>query len=70
VSEREDTFWRKFVLPQEERMVLGIPYHGGYRWFRSPNVIPIEELRRRRERRERRERGPATPVTPAPRPAA
>ena len=42
-------------------MRLGIPYYGGYRWFRSENVIPIEELRRRRKRRET----PAAPVTPA-----
>src|SRR5215469_3028335 len=33
-----DAFWRKLVLPQEERMRLGIPWHGGYRWFRSPNA--------------------------------
>jgi hypothetical protein len=46
--EDEDAFWRKLVLPQEERMRLGIPWHGGYRWFRSPNVIPIEQARRKR----------------------
>ncbi len=40
--EDEDAFWRKLVLPQEERIRLGIPWQGGYRWFRSPNVIPIE----------------------------
>ena len=42
----EDTFWRKLILPQEDR---GTPWEGkGYRWFRSPNVIPIEQWRRRR----------------------
>jgi hypothetical protein len=46
--ENEDTFWRKLVLPQEERMRLGIPWHGGYRWFRLPNIIPIEQWRRKR----------------------
>ena len=46
--EDRDTFWRKLVLPQEERMRLGIHWHGGYRWFRSPNVIPIEQWRRKK----------------------
>lgn len=48
--EDEDTFWRKLVLPQEERMRLGIPWCGGYRWFRSPNVVPIEQWRKKRPR--------------------
>jgi hypothetical protein len=47
-AEDEDTFWRKLVLPQEERMRLGIPWRGGYRWFRSPNIIPIEQWRRKK----------------------
>jgi hypothetical protein len=41
----EDALWRKLVL--EDRMRLGIPWHGGYRWFRSPNVVPIEQWRRK-----------------------
>jgi hypothetical protein len=57
-TEDEDTFWRKLVLPQEERMRLGIPWHGGYRWFRSENVIPIEQARRKRQRSSQ------TPPTP------
>ncbi len=41
----EDAFWRKLVLPQEDRST---PWEGkGYRWFRSPNVVPIEQWRRR-----------------------
>jgi hypothetical protein len=41
----EDTFWRKLVLPQEDRRT---PWEGkGYRWFRSPNIVPIEQRRRR-----------------------
>jgi hypothetical protein len=59
--ESEDAFWRKLVLPQEERMRLGIPWHGGYRWFQSENIIPIEQVRRKR-----RQAGP----TNAPKPAA
>jgi hypothetical protein len=43
----EDAFWRKLILPQEDRETL---WEGkGYRWFRSPNVIPIEQWRRRDE---------------------
>ena len=61
---KEDTFWRRMVLPQEERMALGIRYHGGYRWFRSANVIPIEQARRRLRERS----SPAS--SPAPTPAA
>jgi hypothetical protein len=45
--EDEDTFWRKLVLPQEERMRLGIPWNGGYRWFRSPNVVCLQQWRRK-----------------------
>jgi hypothetical protein len=43
----EDAFWRKLILPQEER---DRPWEGkGYRWFRSPNVIPLEQWRKRRK---------------------
>jgi hypothetical protein len=47
-AEDEDAFWRKLVLPQEERMRLSIPWRGGYRWFRSANVVPIEQWRRKK----------------------
>ena len=41
----QDGFWRKLVLPQEDKST---PWDGkGYRWFRSPNVVPIEQWRRR-----------------------
>jgi hypothetical protein len=59
-EEDEDAFWRKLVLPQEDRMRLGIPWHGGYRWFRASNVVPIEQWRRKRDSR----------ATPTPRSAA
>ena len=42
----EGAFWRKLILPQEDKRTS---WEGkGYRWFRSPNVIPIEQWRRRR----------------------
>jgi hypothetical protein len=40
----EDAFWRRFTLPQEDR---DGPWDGiGYRWFRSPNIVPLEHYRR------------------------
>jgi hypothetical protein len=44
----EDTFWRKLILPQEERMRLGIPWRGGYRWFKSDNIVCLEQWRRKK----------------------
>jgi hypothetical protein len=57
----EDVFWRKLVLPQEDRLQRGIPWTGGYRWFRSPNVIPIEQCRRKKRDNQ---------ATPTPRDAS
>lgn len=46
IETEDDTFWRRFTLPQEDREW---PWDGiGYRWFRSANVIPLEQERRRR----------------------
>ena len=43
-----DTFWRKLTLPEEDRRRLfpGEKRVGGYRWFRSPNVVCLEKFRR------------------------
>jgi hypothetical protein len=36
--------WRKLILPQQDKQTL---WEGkGYRWCKSPNVIPIEQWRR------------------------
>jgi hypothetical protein len=46
----DETFLRRLVLPEEDRRRLypaSRPWTGGYRWFRSPNVIPLEQARRR-----------------------
>jgi len=44
----EDAFWRKLILPQEDRKTS---WEGkGYRWFRSPNIVPIEQWRRQDEK--------------------
>jgi hypothetical protein len=53
---KEDEFWRKFALPEEDRLLLDPGYTWAgirYRWFRSPNVVPIEQWRRRRAREGR-----------------
>jgi hypothetical protein len=43
-SQDEETFWRRFVLAEEDRQC---PWDGiGYRWFRSANVVAIEQYRR------------------------
>jgi hypothetical protein len=56
----EETFWRKLILPEEEKLRLdpGHRWQGGFRWFRSPNIIPIERWRRKQAQ--------STPATPAP----
>ena len=47
-SEKEETFWRKMVLPEEDRLVLltNVEWTGvGYRWFRSPNIVCLEHYK-------------------------
>jgi hypothetical protein len=46
-AELEEEFMRALVFPEEDRhLFTKSPWRGGYRWFRSPNVIPIERWRR------------------------
>ena len=45
-SEKEEAFWQRLCLPEEERRWIR-DWEGGYRWFRSPNVIPLERYRDR-----------------------
>jgi hypothetical protein len=40
---KEGAFWRKFLLPEEDR--LQEFQRQGYRWFRSANVVAIEHFR-------------------------
>jgi hypothetical protein len=56
-DEDEEIFWRRLVLPEEDRRRLfpGVEWLGGYRWFRSPNVVPIEQIRQRKRREQREE---------------
>lgn len=42
-----DDFLKRFVMPYEDWITFSsAPWSGGYRWFRSPNVVPIERYRR------------------------
>ncbi len=43
----DENFLRRLVLPEEECRRRGIPWSGGFRWFRSLNVIPLESQRQR-----------------------
>jgi hypothetical protein len=46
-SEKDETFWRRMVLPEEDRSSLtDAEWKGGYRWFRSENVVCLEHYRR------------------------
>ena len=51
-EEIEDAFWRKLVLSEEDRQRLfpKMDRAGGYRWFKSANVVPLEQARAKRER--------------------
>jgi hypothetical protein len=43
----EHVFARQLLLPEEDRArYTSLKWEGGYRWFRSPNVIPLEKARR------------------------
>jgi hypothetical protein len=45
-----EAFLRSITPPEEERRrYTSAPWSGGFRWFRSANVIPIEQRRRRRQ---------------------
>jgi len=47
-SKADETFWRCLVFCEEDRhLVTSAPWSGGYRWFRSTNVVPLEQWRRR-----------------------
>ena len=49
IENEKETLWQKLTLPEEDRD-RSTPRVGGYRWFRSANVVPIERYRRARKR--------------------
>jgi hypothetical protein len=47
-GDEAEAFLRTIVPPEEERrLYTSAPWSGGFRWFKSENVIPIERYRRR-----------------------
>jgi hypothetical protein len=55
-----EAFLRQFVFPEEDRhLFTTAPWRGGFRWFRSPNIVPIEfgrQLRRQADTSNKLER--------------
>jgi hypothetical protein len=60
-TDTDEAFLRQLVLPEEDRLRLypTVRWTGGFRWFRSPNVIPIEQWRRGKEETTERQIRPA-----------
>jgi hypothetical protein len=45
--DKEHAFARRLTLPEEDRaQYTSARWEGGYRWFRSPNVVCLEKYRR------------------------
>lgn len=43
-TEEDEVFFNTWVFPEEDRhLFTTAPWSGGYRWFRSPNVICLEK---------------------------
>jgi hypothetical protein len=53
-TDTDEAFLRQLVLPEEDRLRLypTVQWTGGFRWFRSPNVVPIEQWRQRQRGEE------------------
>jgi hypothetical protein len=48
-----DEFFRALIFPEEDRALFTTAkWNGGYRWFRSPNVICLEKVRRLKAAKE------------------
>jgi hypothetical protein len=53
----EETFMRNMTLCEEERVTDRLspykgPWQGGFRWFRSPNVVCFEKYQRAARERQ------------------
>jgi hypothetical protein len=47
---RDDSFLWEWTIPEEDRAkYTSQPWNGEYRWFRSPNVVCLEQYRRRQK---------------------
>lgn len=55
-DEADEAFMRTIVIPEEDRQsYYTAPWTGGFRWFRSVNIIPLEKYRAPGFRFERRD---------------
>jgi hypothetical protein len=46
-GEAEERFWKQLVICEEDRpQFTTSKQHGAFRWFKSPNIVPIEKYRR------------------------
>jgi hypothetical protein len=47
-DDEDEAFLRRVIFCEEDRLTFtSAPWTGGYRWFRSPNIIPLEQWRRK-----------------------
>jgi hypothetical protein len=44
-AEEDEAFLRRLVRPEEDCRRTTMPWSGGYRWFRSPNVVDLWQHR-------------------------
>jgi hypothetical protein len=46
-TEDDEALLKSLIRPEEDRLRLHpeLPWQGGYRWFRSANIIPMERYR-------------------------
>jgi hypothetical protein len=50
-DDEDEALLRKVIFCEEDRRALtSAPWTGGYRWFRSPNIVPIEKWRKRQHK--------------------
>ena len=48
-TDEDDRYFRELTVPEEDRALWTTsPWDGSYRWFRSENVVCLEQYRRRR----------------------
>jgi hypothetical protein len=46
-TQQDESFLQRVVFAEEDRHLFTTASWGGeYRWFRSPNIVPIEHWRR------------------------
>jgi hypothetical protein len=50
-KQQDDAFLREWSIPEEDRhKYMSLPWAREFRWFRSPNVICLEQYRALRQR--------------------